>query len=408
MASLLIASSSRAGTNQEQQMTTAFGPTPEEREALIAAARRIVPQIRAAADEIEAGRKLPPHVVQLLREAGAFRMIQPRAMGGHDADPVTQILFIEEIAKADASAAWCVMIGCDGGLLSRELEPEVAREMYADIDAATCGAAFPPGTAVRVDGGYRATGRWPYASGISHAAWMQFSCRIVNDDGSDESATPAFVRLVAPTSDITVLDTWRTTGMRGSGSHDAEISDLFIPNEHSVAPRPSNRSVPDDPLRHPAWLLPKHMGVPLGLVQAAHEEVVELSHNRRAVRGALRDDPLTQSTLGETAARIGACRAYALSAADTAWQEVCATGSMSDRNRAQLRLAITYVHQECLRVMEQLYAIAGSTALYTERSTLDRRLRDMHAMNQHVVLGASNYAAAGRVLLGEEAGAPFW
>ncbi len=388
-------------------MSTAFGPTPEEREALLAAARRIVPQIREAADEIEAGRQLPPHVVQLLKEAGAFRMIQPKAMGGHDADPVTQILFIEAIAKADASAAWCVMIGCDGGLLSRELESAVARELYADIDAATCGAAFPPGKAVAVDGGYLATGRWPYVSGITHAAWMQFSCRLVGD-GSDRSAAPAFVRLVAPTSEVTVLDTWRTTGMRGSGSHDVEVNDLFIPNERSVAPRPSQRSVPGDPLRHPAWLLPKHMGVPLGLVQAAHEEVVELSRDRRAVRGALRDDPLTQATLGETAARIGACRAYALSAADTAWQEVCETGAMSDRNRAHLRLAITWVHQESLKVMNELYAIAGSTALYTERSSLDRRLRDMHAMNQHVVLGVSNYAAAGRVLLGQEPAAPFW
>ena len=122
----------------------------------------------------------------------------------------------------------------------------------------------------------------------------------------------------------------------------------------------------------------------------------------------LRDDPLTQATLGETEARIEAARAYALSAADTAWHEVCATGDMSDRNRAGLRLAITYTHQECLAVVEQLYAIAGSAALYTERSTLDRRLRDMHAMNQHVVIGVANYAVAGRVLLGLGAGAPFW
>ena len=118
--------------------------------------------------------------------------------------------------------------------------------------------------------------------------------------------------------------------------------------------------------------------------------------------------PLTQSTLGETAAQIGACRAYALSASDAAWQEVCETGEMSDANRINLRLAITHVHQESQRVVERLYAVAGSTALYSDRSTLDRRLRDIHAMNQHVVLGASNYAAAARVLLGDEARAPFW
>ncbi len=404
-------------------MSESYGATLDEREALLEAARSIAPQIRAAADDIETARQLPERVVDLLKGIGAFRLIQPRWLGGHDADPVTQILFIEEIARADASAAWCVMIGCDSGLVSRELDPEVARSMFADINSAACGAAFPPGTAVRVDGGYLATGRWPYFSGVTHADWVQFSCKVIRDDTSqvirddtsqvirDDTSRgnhPAYIRLVAPKTEVTVVDTWNTTGMRGTGSHDVEISDLFVPDERSILPRPSARSVPGEPLRHPAWLLPKHLGVPLGLVQAAHDEVVEIAKDRVAVRGALRDDALTQATLGETSARIGACRAYALSAADAAWQEVCETGEISDLNRAQLRLAITFVHRESVKIVEQLYSIAGSSSLYKERSTLDRRLRDMHAMNQHVVLGASNYAAAGRVLLGQEPEAPFW
>ena len=387
-------------------MSRDFGATLEEREALLEAARSIAPQIREAADEIEAARQLPEHVVELLKSIGAFRLIQPRWLGGHDADPVTQILFIAEIAQADASTGWCVMIGCDGGLLSRELEPDVAREMYADIDVATCGAAFPPGTARRVEGGYLATGRWPYMSGITHADWVQMNCRLVGDDAPSEG--PPFIRLVAQRSEVTILDTWKTGGMCGTGSHDVEVENLFVPDKHSVPSRPSNRSVPGDPLRHPAWLLPKHLGVALGLVQAAHDEVMALARDRVAFRGALRDDPLMQATLGETAAQIAACRAYALSASEAAWREVCQTGQMSDANRVNLRLAITHVHQECLRVVERLYAVAGSAALYSERSALDRRLRDIHAMNQHVVLGASNYAAAARVLLGDEPRAPFW
>ena len=387
-------------------MSQIYGATLEEREALLGAGRSIAPQIREAADEIEAARQLPEHVVELLKGIGAFRLIQPRWLGGHDADPVTQILFIAELAKADASTAWCVMIGCDGGLLTRELEPAVAREMYADIDAATCGAGFPPGTARRVEGGYRATGRWPYMSGITHADWVQMNCRLSGDDAP--AVGPPFIRLVAHRDEVTILDTWKTGGMCGTGSHDVEVNNLFIPDERSVPPRPANRSVPGDPLRHPAWLLPKHLGVALGLVQAAHDEVMELARDRVAVRGALRDDPLTQATLGETAAQVAACRAHALSASDAAWREVCETGEMSDANRVGLRLAITHVHQECQQVVERLYAVAGSTALYSDRSTLDRRLRDIHAMNQHVVLGASNYAAAARVLLGDEPRAPFW
>ena len=388
-------------------MNQSFGATAEERQALIEAARSIAPQIRQFTDAIEAARQLPSDVVDLLRSIGAFRLLQPRWLGGHDADPVTQILFIAELAKADASTAWCVMIGSDGGFVSRELAPDLAREMYADIDVATCGAAFPPGTATRVDGGYLATGRWAYLSGVTHAAWVQFSCRL-SDVSENPDAKPQFATFVVPRSDVTIADTWRTTGMRGTGSHDIEVHELFVPDERILPPRNLRRSVLGDPLRHPAWLLPKHLGVPLGLIQAAHDEVVGLAKSRVAVRGALLDDALTQSTLGETAARIAACRAYALSATDGAWQQVCDTGEMSDERRAHLRLAITFVHRECVQIMEQLYSIAGSAALYTERSTLDRRLRDMHAMNQHVVLGASNYAAAGRVLLGLEARAPFW
>ena len=387
-------------------MSPSFGATLEEREALLDAARSITPQIRDAAEEIEAARQLPTHIVDLLRSIGAFRLLQPRWLGGHDADPVTQILFIAELAKADASTAWCVMIGCDGGLLSRELEPDVAREMYSDVDAATCGAGFPPGTARRVAGGYLARGRWPYMSGITHADWVQMNCRLSGDDAPPDG--PPFIRLVAHRDEVTIHDTWKTGGMCGTGSHDVEVNNLFIPDERSVPLRPSNRSVPGDPLRHPAWLLPKHLGVALGLVKAAHDEVMELARERVAFRGALREDPLTQATLGQTAAQIASCRAYALSASDAAWQEVCETGELSDTNRVNLRLAITHVHQESQNVVERLYAVAGSTALYSDRSTLDRRLRDIHAMNQHVVLGASNYAAAARVLLGDQPCAPFW
>ena len=387
-------------------MGSTFGASAEEREALLKAARSIAPQLGEAADEIEAARQLPEHIVGLLKSIGAFRLIQPRWLGGHDADPVTQILFIEEIAKADASSGWCVMIGCDSGFVAREVGPELARSMYADIDAATCGAAFPPGTARRVEGGYRIRGRWAYLSGVTHSDWVQVRCQIIDGD-ANATDQHEFVRCVVPRREVTVLDTWRTTGMRGTGSHDVEAKDLFVPAERCLGAW-AWRNYADDPLRHPAWLLPKHMGVSLGAAQAAHDEVSDMARQRVAVRGALRDDPLTQATLGETAAQIAASRAYALSAADAAWREVCETGGMADANRVNLRLAITYVQQQCLDAVQRLYAVAGSASLYVERSTLDRRLRDMQAMNQHVVLGASNYAAAARVLLGDEPRAPFW
>ena len=196
--------------------------------------------------------------------------------------------------------------------------------MYADADVATCGAGYPPGEARSVEGGYLASGRWPYFSGITHAAWVQFSCRLVD---ADPASGPPFIRLVAHRDEVTVLDTWKTGGMCGTGSHDAEVRDLFIPTERSVQPIPANRYVPDDPIRHPAWLLPKHLGVPLGLVHSAHEEVMMLARERTAFRGSLRGGPADPGDAGGD--RCSDCRLPSSRPVGDRqrWQEVCETGS---------------------------------------------------------------------------------
>ncbi len=191
------------------------------------------------------------------------------------------------------------MIGCNGGREPRARSARRERDVR-DIDAATCGA-----------GGFVASGHWPYLSGGTHAEWVQALCRLIDDDpeSSDSSGSGQFIRLVAHSDEVAVLDTWKTGGMRGTGSHDVEIRELFIPEERSIPPRPPTGSVPNDLLRHPVWLLPKHLGVLLGPVTAMHAEVLATAHERTALRGPLRDDALTQSALGKTASRIAAGRA---------------------------------------------------------------------------------------------------
>ena len=138
---------------------------------LIAAARRLVPAVRACRDEIERERRLPAALLAALHEARLFRMFIPAALGGLEADPITSMRVVEEIATADGAAAWNLMIGTTYGLWAALLPEETARAIYGADDAVVGGALRPTGRARVVDGGFVVDGRWSFASGIDHCAW---------------------------------------------------------------------------------------------------------------------------------------------------------------------------------------------------------------------------------------------
>src|SRR5689334_18733461 len=131
---------------------------------ILEAVHALAPQIRAAAEEIEQGRRLPLHLVQAMRQAGVFRMPMPRAWGGPEVDPVTQIRIVEELATADPSVGWCAMIGSDVGFFSAFLDDAVGRALYPDLDLVTGSSTRPTGRAIVVDGGYRVGGHWQFRS----------------------------------------------------------------------------------------------------------------------------------------------------------------------------------------------------------------------------------------------------
>src|SRR5262249_16211248 len=132
-------------------------------------ARGLNGYLREKSDEIEEARRLPDEVAERLRDAGMFRLMMPKEWGGPEMRPAAEVEGIEELAKGNASAAWCVMIGCDSGFFAGFLEDEAAREIYPRLDMATAGSATPTGRAERVAGGYRVTGQWAFGSGVTHA-----------------------------------------------------------------------------------------------------------------------------------------------------------------------------------------------------------------------------------------------
>lgn len=205
----------------------------------LAAACALGPLIAATADEAEANRRFPKTVFEAMAEARIFRAMVPRAAGGDELDPITVLDVVEAISRMDGSAGWLAMIGSGAGFLSGYLEADVATAIFEAPQACLCGnLGFPGARAVRVSGGYRVTGRWPFVSGCEHSTWISGNALVFDDDSTqcvNADGSPSTRIMLFPREAITILDTWSATGLRATTSHDVTVDDLFVPEEHSFA-----------------------------------------------------------------------------------------------------------------------------------------------------------------------------
>jgi len=381
--------------------------TTLESDAIVEAVRALTPQIRAAGEEIEAGRQLPESIVEAMKRAGAFRMTMPREWGGPEVDPLTQIRVIEALSYADGSVGWCAMINSDGGYFSAYLEPSVAREMYRDLDAPTGGSLLFTGRAEAVNGGYRINGRWPFVSGCLHCDWLIFSCNVM-ENGSARSmpnGMPERRFCFVAKHETEVLDTWYTTGLRGSGSHDVAINDVFVPVERTYSfPSPPRRkgALYAYPLMF-AYNLP---GVTLGIARAAIDSFIEIAPRKQVTMSMLtgkpvmlRDEAYAQNAVARAEALVGSARDYIFARIDEIWQTLLAGAQLTLKQRALYRIAIAHAHAACVEAVEGLFKAYGGGAVYMS-SPFDRYLRDLLTINQHTMNSLKIYETAGRVLLG--------
>jgi indole-3-acetate monooxygenase len=370
-------------------------------------ARALAPQIRTAADEIERMRRLPLPLVETMAQAGLFRLWIPRALGGEEADPMTLVRVVEEVARADGAAGWCVGIGGEYGVFGGYLPTDAAREIYGSDPLVITGGAFrPSGQAVIVDGGYRVTGQWPLGSGCQHSAWIVGGCRILDGDqpclGAD--GLPVMRLLFFPAACCEILDTWHSIGLRGTGSHDYAVADLFVPAAHSL----SFREPPSAP--GPLYALPTIAlfgtvlaAVPLGIARHAIDILTELAGTKIATRSqqALREDATMRGDLGRAEALLRSGRAFLYEALGEAWNVVVAGQTLSVTQRAMVWLASTHAVNAAKQSTELMFSAGGATAAYTS-SGLERCLRDIHAAGQHLTLASTNYEMVGQALLGSD------
>ena len=372
----------------------------------VAVARTLAPRLRALSPRIEAERRLPLEVVAELAALGLFALCVPRSLQGEEAAPTTLIRVIEELARGDAAAAWCVMIGATSGLVAGWLEKRAAHEIFARAPEAVAGGVFAPlGRAVAVPGGYRVTGRWPLASGCQHCAWLMGGCTF-EEKGRAASlgrgrATSRM--MIFPASDAHVHDTWRAVGLCGTGSHDIEVHDLFVPEERSVSLL-TDRPRESGPLyRFPVFglLAVGVCAVALGIARAAIDEFAQLARSKRPTGSTrtLADRPAVQADFARAEAGLSAARSYLLEVVERAYASADQHAEVPLELRAQVRLAATHATLNASKAVDQVYQAAGSTAIYHE-SPLQRCFRDIHVVTQHMAVAPATLELAGRTLLG--------
>jgi alkylation response protein AidB-like acyl-CoA dehydrogenase len=374
---------------------------------LLERARGLQPLVRSFADRAETERTLPREVVQALREAGLFRIAVAAEVGGVEATPREQILAIEAISEADGAAGWALMIGVESlGFASAVLQPDVAEEVIAKHpEVIFSGALNPLGHATRAPNGFRASGRWPFASGCLHSDWFWGQCVL------EESGKRELLEVLVPRKEFDVLDTWHVAGLRGSGSHDVELRDVFVPERFTTRVGLGRVHAKGALFRLPPFsrLAYNKVGVATGIARGALDAFVELASQRvpRGMSAPLRERRFAQESIAEAETVLRSARAFVLESVEEMWQETCSGRAPSSKQRALVQLACSKAVAASARAVEIVHAAAGTSANMLS-SPLERRMRDAHVVGQHIIVSPALIEPASRVLLGLPSGTFFF
>ncbi|WP_156935282.1 acyl-CoA dehydrogenase family protein [Pseudonocardia spinosispora] len=346
--------------------------------------------------DTEQRRALAPKLVDRLKDSGLLRCALPAEHGGPGASPAEILRAAETVARGDASAGWCVSINATSGLLAGYLPASGAAEVFGDPRSVACGVWAPRGRATRVDGGLSVSGQWGFCSGVTHSDWM-FGGVVVGE-------TDPVIRVVAmPVSELRILDTWHTSGLRGTGSHDVVADQLFIPERRVL-------SVLEGPGQDAAALhrfpIFGFFGLSiavaaLGNARAAIDDLIEVAGAKRSLGSSrtLAERTQTQADVARAEAALRAARLLVYDAVDQAWLQARGSAPVSEQAKLDLRMAATHATRTSAEVAASMYDLGGASAIY-EGSSLQRRFRDAHTATAHFQVNPATYELFGRILLG--------
>jgi alkylation response protein AidB-like acyl-CoA dehydrogenase len=395
-----------------QRLTeTGSAAAPDPGAAYIARVREIAPALAAAAAEIDAERRLPEPIIEALIERGLLRLLLPKSLGGAELLPAQYVPVIEELAKIDASAAWCVNQNSGCSMTAVHLKPEVAREIFGGPRGILAWGPGP-GEARVVPGGYRVTATWAFTSGGQLASWLGCHVPVIEADGRPRlhpDGTPVVRTMLFPKSAAKFTDMWFTIGLRGTASNQYSVTDLFVPEDYSVDAL-ARRAVPAG---HGSLLYrfsnlqlyaSGFAGVALGIGRATLDHFIELARDKipRGAQKTMRNNNVTQSDTARAEARLASARDWLLHSLEDITAAVQARGHLTLDERMRIRLASTFAIHTSLEVVDRLYQAAGATAIFNE-NPFERRFRDIHSVAQQLQGRQQHFETVGQHLLGLQA-----
>ena len=372
---------------------------------MLEAVRALGPQIAAQRDDFDNGRRLPEAAFAALADAGLFRLWLPEALGGPELSPFEFMDIVEAASALDGSVGW--LVGNGGGMsrIGGYLGEAVARDWFANRYAFVVSSTGAVGTATPVNGGYCVNGRWPFGSGAHHATrFMVFAS--VRPADPDSPLLCCYL----DQADVTILDNWHVSGLRGTGSCDFEARDIFVPAAHvhpflGTQPTQPGRLYRMPPSSVFAWSI---CGVPLGIASGAIGSFEELARRkgRLGTQAMLRDRETVQATVGRARAMLRAARAFLIDAMTELMAATDTGGQRLVEARADIRIANAHAAETAMSVTDMLAACAGTAAIF-ETCALERAVRDVRAAAKHIAMSPNNYIIAGRLALGLDPGARF-
>jgi len=370
----------------------------------------LAPEIEARADQIEQERRLPEPVLAALFEAGLFRLLLPRSLDGGEVDPVTFARVMEEIAKADASTAWCLCQAAGCSMSAAYLSHDVAMEIFGrDRRAVLAWGPGPGARAIAVDGGYRVTGTWSFASGGRHATWLGAHCPISEPDGSSRRTPNGKLverTMLFPAASATFVDVWHVSGLKGTGSDAYTVDNLFVPHDHSISrDDPAERRQPGLIYCFPtgSFYASGFASVALGIARRMLDAFVSLAREKtpRGYKRPLANNAVIQSQVGQAEAQLSSARRFLMGSLADIWGAVGSSGTLTMDQRMLIRLASTYAIHQAKAVADVTHHAAGATSIFVD-SAFDRGFRDIHAVTQQLQGRQAHFETVGQFMLGIE------
>lgn len=376
---------------------------------LVERARALQPLIAREANEIERTRRLTQPVVSALVENRLYRALLPKSLGGTEAPLEIFMQMQEEIAKADASTAWCLGQCSVCAMTAAYLEPEAANEIFNVAPGILAWGAIAHEVQA-VPGGYKASARWDFASGSRQASWLGAHVRVVEADGSPRrkpDGSPEIRTILFPATSATMYDVWDVIGLSGTGTDSYSVDNLFI-SEKFAALRDEPSALRE---KGPLYKIPTNtvysMGfaaTSLGVARAQFDAAIELSR-KKTPQGlsAMRENSAVQGLIGRTEAKLRRARAYLFATASEVWDDLVRGAALTEAHRVALRLAATSTIHESTEIVGTAYHMAGATAVFRANG-FERRFRDMHAINQQLQARDTHYEDVGKAILSSDLG----